>query len=120
MRCRLVRDFAFEAAHSLPWVPETHKCRRVHGHSYRIQITVEGEVDPVMGWVVDFAAIDDAVSPLIAALDHRLLNDIQGLENPTSENLAIWLWPRILQTLPVLAEIVVAETADSRCVYRGA
>jgi 6-pyruvoyltetrahydropterin/6-carboxytetrahydropterin synthase len=119
MRCRLSRDFTFEAAHYLPAVPDGHKCRRVHGHSYRVSVSVEGEIDARLGWVVDFAAIEEAVAPLVAQLDHRLLNDIDGLANPTSEHLAIWMWQRVRPGLPGIEEITVAETPDSRCSYRG-
>jgi 6-pyruvoyltetrahydropterin/6-carboxytetrahydropterin synthase len=119
MRCRLVRSYEFEAAHRLPKVPAGHKCSRMHGHSYKLTVTVEGEVDPELGWVVDFAEVDGHVDPLVAELDHRILNDIPGLENPTSEVLAGWLWQRLAPRVPVLAEIAVAETRDSACVYRG-
>lgn len=118
MRCRLSRDFRFEAAHFLPRVPDDHKCRRMHGHSYQVRVTVEGEIDPALGWLVDFAAVDAVVDPLVARLDHRVLNDIDGLDNPTSEVLAVWLWRALEGRLP-LAEIEVAETADSRCAVRG-
>ena len=118
MRCRLSRDFRFEAAHFLPRVPEEHKCRRMHGHSYQVRVTVEGEIDPAIGWLIDFAAVDAAVDPLVARLDHRVLNEIEGLDNPTSEVLAVWLWRALEGRLP-LFEIEVAETADSRCAVRG-
>lgn len=118
MRCRLSRDFRFEAAHFLPRVPEDHKCRRMHGHSYQVRVTVEGEIDPAIGWLIDFAAVDAAVDPLVARLDHRVLNEIEGLDNPTSEVLAVWLWRALEDRLP-LFEIEVAETADSRCAVRG-
>jgi 6-pyruvoyltetrahydropterin/6-carboxytetrahydropterin synthase len=119
MICRLERDYRFEAAHSLPRVPPDHKCARLHGHSYRVVVTVEGEVDPELGWLVDFAAIDEVVAPFIAELDHRTLNDLAGLDNPTSERLAAYLWERIAPKLEVLAEVTVSETPTSRCVYRG-
>lgn len=119
MRCQLLREYHFEAAHSLPRVPETHQCRRIHGHSYRVTVTIQGEVDPDMGWLMDFADIDRHVDVLIAELDHRLLNDIPGLANPTCENLAGWLWQRLKPGLPVLVELVVSETPTSRCVVRG-
>lgn len=120
MRTRLQRDYRFEAAHFLPKVPEGHKCARVHGHSYAVTIVLEGEIDPALGWVMDFAAIDEHVMPLVRALDHRVLNDVEGLDNPTSELLACWLWDRLRGSLPVLVEVQVAETPTSRCVYRGA
>ncbi len=117
MRARLQRDYRFEAAHFLPFVPTGHQCSRVHGHSYLVSIVIEGEIDPAMGWVMDFAAIDEQVLPLIARLDHRLLNEIDGLANPTSELLAAWLWTRI-EELRGVAEVHVSETVASRCTYR--
>ena len=119
MRTRLSRDYRFEAAHFLPKVPEGHKCARMHGHSYLVVVTIEGEIDPELGWVMDFAAIDEHVLPLIRALDHQVLNEVDGLANPTSELLAVWLWDRVRPSLPVLVELQVAETVSSRCVYRG-
>ncbi|MBA3397889.1 MAG: 6-carboxytetrahydropterin synthase QueD [Deltaproteobacteria bacterium] len=118
MRTRLERSYRFESAHFLPKVPPGHKCARMHGHSYLVEIVIEGEVDPERGWVMDFAEIDEHVGPLVRQLDHQVLNEIAGLANPTSELLAIWLWQQ-LAALPGLAEVVVAETPTSRCVYRG-
>jgi 6-pyruvoyltetrahydropterin/6-carboxytetrahydropterin synthase len=119
VRTRLLREYRFEAAHFLPRVPEGHKCARMHGHSYQVVLVIEGEVDPVLGWVMDFAAIDVHMGPLVARLDHHVLNEIDGLANPTSELLAVWLWDRLRATLPLLVEVQVAETPTSRCVYRG-
>lgn len=119
MRCKLVRDYRFEAAHALPNVPANHKCRRMHGHSYRVSVTIEGEVDPHMGWLMDFAEIDQHVDPVIKQVDHYTLNDLPGLENPTSELLARWLWDKIKRALPSMVELSVSETPDSRCIYRG-
>lgn len=119
MRTRLALDYHFEAAHFLPKVPDGHKCKRMHGHSYTVVVTVEGDPDPDMGWVIDFGDIDVVVGPIIGSLDHRLLNEIDGLANPTSELLAAWLWARIKPALPVLAEVSVSETPASRCVVRG-
>jgi 6-pyruvoyltetrahydropterin/6-carboxytetrahydropterin synthase len=118
MRTRLERSYRFEAAHVLPNVPPGHKCARMHGHSYEIVVAIEGEVDAARGWVMDFAAIDERTQPLVRELDHRVLNEVDGLANPTSEHLAAWLWQRLAPALP-LAEIVVAETPTSRCIYRG-
>jgi 6-pyruvoyltetrahydropterin/6-carboxytetrahydropterin synthase len=120
MRTRLERTFRFEAAHFLPKVPEGHKCRRMHGHSYQVEVAIEGNIDPELGWLIDFAEIDEKVSPLIRRLDHHVLNEIEGLGNPTSELLAVWLWQHIQPALPGLVEVVVSETPTSRCVYRGA
>ena len=117
-RIELRHRFTFEAAHSLPNVPADHKCRRLHGHSFAAEVAVAGEVDPRFGWVVDYAEIKRAVEPLRERLDHRHLNEIEGLDNPTSEVLAVWLWRALEGRLP-LFEIEVAETADSRCAVRG-
>jgi 6-pyruvoyltetrahydropterin/6-carboxytetrahydropterin synthase len=113
------REFRFEAAHRLPHVPEGHKCARLHGHSFRIAVHVEGPVGEDSGWVIDFADIKQAFKPIHEALDHRYLNDIDGLENPTSEVLARWIWARLQPALPGLARIVVRETCTSGCEYRG-
>ncbi len=115
----LFRTFQIEAAHFLPAVPEDHKCRRLHGHSYRLEIHVRGEIDPVLGWVMDFAALKTAFQPLFERLDHRLLNDVEGLENPTSENLARWIWQRLKPDLPSLHRIVIHETCTAGCAYEG-
>jgi 6-pyruvoyltetrahydropterin/6-carboxytetrahydropterin synthase len=114
----LFRKFTFEAAHRLPHVPDGHKCGRLHGHSYRVTVHVEGEVDPSTGMVMDFADIKAAVAPVIERLDHYYLNEVEGLDNPTSENLALWLWCRLHAALP-LSCIEVRETCTSGAVYRG-
>lgn len=113
------KDFTFEAAHRLPNVPGGHKCARLHGHSFKTRVYVAGPVDPELGWVVDFAEIKAAFKPLEDQLDHHYLNEIPGLENPTSENIAAWMWERLYSTLPGLSKIVVRETCTSGCVYRG-
>ncbi len=113
------REFTFEAAHRLPHVPEGHKCARLHGHSFRVEVHVRGPLDPTLGWVMDFADLKAAWKPLDEALDHRYLNEIPGLENPTSEVLARWLWAKLAPVLPGLSEIVVRETCTSGCRYRG-
>ncbi len=119
MRTRLERIYRFEAAHFLPKVPAGHKCARMHGHSYVIEVVIDGDIDPELGWVMDFAEIDEHVNPFVRALDHHVLNEIDGLANPTSELLAVWLWQRIAPKLPGLVEVVVSETPTSRCIYRG-
>jgi 6-pyruvoyltetrahydropterin/6-carboxytetrahydropterin synthase len=111
--------FTFEAAHLLPNVPPGHKCARLHGHSFRVEVHVSGPLDPHLGWVMDFADLKAAFRPLHDQLDHRYLNEIEGLENPTSENLARWIWARLLPTLPGLSKVVVRETCNSGCAYRG-
>jgi 6-pyruvoyltetrahydropterin/6-carboxytetrahydropterin synthase len=119
MIVRLTREFTFEAAHLLPRAPEGHKCRRLHGHSFRVEITVEGEVDPETGWFVDYGVIKEQVEPVRRQLDHHYLNEIAGLENPTSENLARWIWERLKPGLPPLARVTVRETCEARCEYEG-
>ena len=120
MRVQLVKEFSFEAAHSLPHAPEGHKCRRLHGHSFRVEVVLEGDVDPDTGWFVDYGDILAVVKPIVDDnLDHRFLNEVPGLENPTSEVLSRWLWDRIRPKLPALAEIVVRETCTVACRYRG-
>jgi len=115
----LVREFTIEAAHWLPNVPAGHKCRRLHGHSFVIGITVDGAVDEHSGWVMDFADIKAAFEPLFEQLDHHCLNEIDGLENPTSEHLARWIWQRLQSALPGLSAVKVQETCQSGCIFRG-
>ena len=115
----LRKVFQFEAAHLLPRLPRSHKCRRLHGHSFQAEIVIDGPCDPKLGWVMDYADITEAFKPLWEQLDHNYLNEVRGLENPTSENIAIWIWDRLKPKLPGLIEIVVAEICTARCVYRG-
>jgi 6-pyruvoyltetrahydropterin/6-carboxytetrahydropterin synthase len=112
-------EFTFEAAHRLPNVPPEHKCFRLHGHSFRIEVHVKGSVDAKLGWVTDFADIAAVFEPLRQQLDHHYLNEVKGLENPTSENLAVWLWQRLRDPLPNLSKVVVRETCNSGCIYDG-
>lgn len=119
MRAEIAKELRFEAAHRLPNVPPGHKCARLHGHSFRVLVRVEGVVDPVTGWVTDFATIKEAFDPLHAILDHNYLNEVDGLDNPTSENLARWVWARLEGPLPGLVEVTVHETCTSSCTYRG-
>ena len=119
MRSRLVQEFRFEAAHRLPRVPVGHKCARLHGHSYKVEVAVEGPVDPHTGWFVDFYDLAAAFRPIHEQLDHYYLNEIPGLENPTSEVLAHWIWDRLAASLPGLARITVHETCDARAEYEG-
>lgn len=113
------KDFTFEAAHLLPNVAPGHKCARLHGHSFLATVSVEGPVGAETGWVTDFADLSAAFAPLHDQLDHHYLNDVPGLENPTSEVLAMWIWERLAPALPGLSAIVVHETCTSRCTYRG-
>lgn len=116
----LFKDFTFEAAHRLPGVAAGHKCARLHGHSYLLRVHVSGDVDAVSGMVIDFAEIKAAVKPIIADhLDHYYLNEVEGLENPTSENLARWVWQRLITELPRLSAIEIRETCTSGVIYRG-
>jgi len=115
----IFKEFTLEAAHRLPNVPPGHKCARLHGHSFRVTVCVSGDVGDVTGWVLDFADLKAAFAPIDAALDHQYLNDVPGLENPTSENLARWIWERMITTLPGLSRIEIRETCTSGCVYRG-
>ncbi len=119
MRIRLVKTFGFEAAHWLPTFPEDHKCRRLHGHSFRVDVVVEGEVERDKGYLVDYGDITAAFEPVHGQLDHRCLNDVEGLDNPTAEMLAAWLWRQLKPALPMLTEINVHETCTTACVYRG-
>jgi 6-pyruvoyltetrahydropterin/6-carboxytetrahydropterin synthase len=115
----IFKEFSFEAAHQLPNVPSGHKCARLHGHSFRVTVYVQGQVSADSGWVMDFADIKAAFEPLRVLLDHRFLNEIEGLSNPTSENLARWIWMRLKPTLPGLSSIVVHETCTAGCRYTG-
>ncbi len=113
------KEFGFEAAHRLPNVPEGHKCARLHGHSFRVSVYVKGPVGERTGWVMDFADIKAAFDPIERQLDHYYLNEIDGLDNPTSENLARWIWRRLKPALPLMSKLVVHETCTSKCIYRG-
>jgi 6-pyruvoyltetrahydropterin/6-carboxytetrahydropterin synthase len=118
-QAEIFREFTFESAHKLPNVADGHKCGRLHGHSYRVQIHVVGEVGEKSGWVQDFGDIKAAFKPLEDQLDHNYLNDIEGLENPTSEVLARWIWTHMAPALPMLTAVQVRETCTSGCIYRG-
>jgi 6-pyruvoyltetrahydropterin/6-carboxytetrahydropterin synthase len=115
----IYKVFKFDAAHRLPSVPEGHKCAKLHGHSFRVDIHVRGDVDPKTGWVMDFAAISAAFEPVLEQLDHKDLNNIEGLQNPTSENLCRWIWLRLKPALPRLSKIIVQESPESGCIYHG-
>lgn len=115
----IFKEFTFEAAHDLPNTPEGHKCRRLHGHSFRVRLAVEGPVDDHTGWVMDFADIKKAFNPIWERLDHHYLNDIPGLENPTSEVIAKWIWGELKPVLPQLSEVKLWETCTAGCTYRG-
>jgi 6-pyruvoyltetrahydropterin/6-carboxytetrahydropterin synthase len=116
---RLIHEFRFEAAHLLPKVPAGHKCSRLHGHSFKVELTIAGPVNPETGWLIDFGVLYEKWRPVHDRLDHRYLNEIEGLENPTSEVLAIWIWNQMKPKLPELAQVTLFETCDARCEYTG-
>lgn len=113
------QTFTFEAAHRLPHVPPGHKCARLHGHSFTVRVHIAGDIDPDLGWVMDFADVHAALRPLHDRLDHNYLNEIDGLDNPTSENIARWIWQHLQPALPQLIRVIVMETCHSGCEYRG-
>jgi len=115
----IFKVFHIEAAHRLPNLPDSHKCSRLHGHSFRVEIHISGDPQPATGWIMDFADLKEACRPVVGELDHRYLNEIPGLENPTSEMLARWIWEYLKPVLPGLCKVVIAETCTSGCVYRG-
>ena len=119
MTVRLTKTFSFEAAHDLPTFPDGHKCRRLHGHSFRFDVIVEGIVDPVRGYLIDYGDIANVAEPIVKQLDHYYLNELEGLSNPTAENIARWIWQKLKPTLPALSAIIVHETCTSACEYRG-
>ena len=116
---KIYKDITFEAAHLLPNVPKDHKCRQLHGHSFKVRITLDGPVDKSIGWVEDFADLKKAFDPILQKLDHHYLNEIAGLENPTSENLVKWIWEGLKPNLKYLHSIEVKETCTTGCIYKG-
>jgi 6-pyruvoyltetrahydropterin/6-carboxytetrahydropterin synthase len=115
----IFKEFTFDSAHWLPNVPDDHKCKRMHGHTYRVRLYISGALHPQLGWVIDFGDIKKVWAPLEKQLDHRILNDIPGLENPTAENLAIWIWRKVWTEIPNLSKVVVCENPTNGVVYRG-
>ena len=115
----IYKEFHFEAAHRLPNVPEGHKCARLHGHSFHVRLVAEGEAAEPSGWVMDFAQLKSSFKPIYEQLDHYYLNDILGLENPTSENIARWIWEKLKPSMPLLSQVEIRETCTSGCIYRG-
>ena len=115
----LFKQFSFDAAHFLPHVPEGHKCKRMHGHTYIIEVLTEGPMDEYAGWVHDLGDIKIHMDPILKQLDHYTLNDIEGLENPTAENIARWIWKRLKPNLHELSALKIWETRTSGCIYRG-
>lgn len=116
---KITHAFRFEAAHRLPNVPATHRCRRMHGHSYRVELRLEGPVEAITGFVVDFFDVENALSPIIAQIDHQCLNEVEGLSNPTAENIAIWIWSRARPRLPQITAVTVYETPDCWAEHNG-
>ena len=116
---RIFKEFTFDSAHFLPNVPEDHKCRNMHGHTYRLKIWIEDKPDPNLGWVMDFAVLKQIVKPVVAQLDHKCMNNVPGLENPTCEQIAIWIWNQLKPALPKLATVELHETPTSGVIYEG-
>ncbi|MBK6519194.1 MAG: 6-carboxytetrahydropterin synthase [Polyangiaceae bacterium] len=116
---KLVHTVRFESARRLPKTPPTHPCHNVYGLAFYLDIHVVGRVDPATGWVFDFAEIERAMKPLYDRIDHHYLNDVEGLENPTSEVLVTWLWDHLQPKLPGLVKLVLRENDVSRVIYRG-
>jgi 6-pyruvoyltetrahydropterin/6-carboxytetrahydropterin synthase len=116
---KISQAFTFEAAHFLPGVPSTHRCSRLHGHSYRVEVQLDGPVDPHTGFVVDFFDLEQSFDGIMEALDHRSLNEVIGLENPTAENIALWIWNRLKVAIKQLSAVRVYETADCWAEYDG-
>jgi 6-pyruvoyltetrahydropterin/6-carboxytetrahydropterin synthase len=119
MQVRLVHEFRFEAAHRLPHVPAGHKCARLHGHSFRVELAIEGPVNPKTGWFIDFGDLYRIWEPIQDVLDHHYLNEVPGLENPTSEVLSRWIWDKLRPSLPALRRVTLFETCEARCEYEG-
>ncbi|WP_114784640.1 6-carboxytetrahydropterin synthase QueD [Vibrio tetraodonis] len=119
MKTELYKEFMFEAAHHLPNVPEGHKCGRLHGHSFLVRLYLTGEVDPHTGWLIDFSEVKSIFNPIYDQLDHHYLNEIEGLENPTSEVLAKWIWDKVKPLLPMLSKVEIKETCTAGCIYKG-
>lgn len=115
----IYKKFAFDSAHFLPNVPEGHKCKNMHGHTYSLTVYLEGDLDTELQWVMDFKELKDVVKPVIESIDHQLLNDIAGLENPTAERIVVWIWEQIQPKLPLLSKLELNETPTSGAIYEG-
>ena len=118
MAHRITKSFSFDSAHWLPHVPDTHKCRRLHGHTYTVILGLEGMLDKKLGWVQDYGEVGWAFTPMLETLDHHCLNEIEGLENPTAEILAAWIYQGLKAQLPLLTDVTVCETPNTSAVYR--
>lgn len=115
----IYKEFAFDAAHFLPNVPEGHKCKQMHGHTYHLRVYVSGTPDKEFGWIIDFKELKDSILPLIDLVDHRVMNEVPGLENPTAENITIWFWNKLKPQLPSLSRIELKETPTTGVIYDG-
>jgi 6-pyruvoyltetrahydropterin/6-carboxytetrahydropterin synthase len=115
----IYKEFSFDAAHYLPLVPDGHKCKNMHGHTYRLRVYVQGPVDTDYGWIMDFKVLKDVVAKVIDRLDHGVINNIEGLENPTAENITIWCWQQIKPQLPLLSRLELFETPTTGVIYNG-
>ncbi len=115
----LFKEFTFDSAHFLPNVPPEHKCSNMHGHTYRLRVWLEGKPEPNLGWVMDFAELKKAVKPVLDQLDHKCLNDVKGLDNPTCELIAVWIWDQLKPLLPLMKRIELHETPTSGVIYEG-
>lgn len=115
----IYKEFSFDSAHFLPLVPEGHKCRNMHGHTYKLRVYIKGQPDPKLGWIMDFKELKDVIGRVIDQVDHKLLNDVPGLENPTAENITIWIWQQIKPLLPLLSKIELHETPTTGVIYSG-
>jgi len=115
----IYKEFSFDSAHFLPNVPDGHKCKNMHGHTYKLKVFVQGELDPHYGWIMDYKELKDAIAPMIDQLDHKLINDIDGLQNPTAENITIWIWNHLQPLVPQLSRIELYETPTTGVIYNG-
>lgn len=115
----IYKEFSFDSAHFLPLVPEGHKCRNMHGHTYKLRVYIKGQPDPKLGWIMDFKELKDVIGRVIDQVDHKLLNDVPGLDNPTAENITIWIWQQIKPLLPLLSKIELHETPTTGVIYSG-
>ena len=116
---QLFKIFTFDSAHFLPQVPDGHKCKSIHGHTYQLTLYIEDDLKNELDWVMDFSDLKKVVDPIISELDHKLLNNILGLENPTCEKIAIWIWNKVKIELPKLYKIILNETPNSGVIYEG-
>ena len=117
MKFELRQLFRIESARRLTGLPSDHPCSRLHGHSFQIELTLIGDRQEDTGWVIDYHLISSSVGPVLRQLDHRVLNEVPGLENPTTENLCFWLYEKIKTEIPELVQITVRETPETACSY---